>query len=81
MAFGTLALPPALAETDQQIQKLPGTDERLAHNNLISLQTTQRLKPDLVLRIYAQSCCLAAAAHINLSPVHVLHQHAFTSTP
>lgn len=66
MAFETLALPPALVKTDQQIQKLSGTDERLAHKNLMPLQTTQCLKPDLVLAIYAQSCCLAAAAHINL---------------
>lgn len=79
MAFETLALLPVLLQTDQPIQKLSGTDERLAHKNLIPLQTPC-LKPDLVLAIYAQSCCLAAAAHINLPPVLVLHQHAFTST-
>lgn len=75
----TLALPPALVKSDQQIQKLSGTEEWLAHKSLIALQTMQCLKPDLVLTIYAQSCCLAAAAHVNLSPVLVLHQHAFTS--
>lgn len=81
MAFKRdLALPPVLVKTDQQIQKLSGRDEQLAHRNLIPLQATQCLQPDLVLTIYAQSCCLAAAAHINLSPVHVLQKHAFTST-